>query len=248
MTTFNIICLAKSTKLHGTCIAGIKTDGSGWLRPVSDGGNGVLDAKHYTLDNGREPNLFEIIQIPCLKHKPEYHQPENWLINPNKTWTLVGSPTLKEVQELLNPEIEKCYNSPHLLGDQSEKISYESLIETPSNSSLAIIKPRNLEWNISSYKNKKKIKAKFLLAGIPYILPVTDPIWKSQLENLDEGTYSCSRVIEERKIENFSAEQFLLTISLSEPFVPQGYDTKFCYKLVVAVTNVLEIKNRLGFL
>jgi hypothetical protein len=35
MPTFEMICLAKSSKRGGICIAGLKTDGSGWLRPVS---------------------------------------------------------------------------------------------------------------------------------------------------------------------------------------------------------------------
>jgi len=248
MTTFEIICLAKSTKIGGTCIAGIKTDGSGWLRPVSEDGDGTLYRKHYILDSGCEPELFEIIRIPCLQPSPECHQPENWLIDPCAKWTLVGSPTLDQLQSLLNPLILKHSNYPELLGNKYEKISYDSLIEIPSKSSLAIIKPKNLQWSIISYDNKKKIKASFLLNGNTYDLSVTDPIWKSQMENLNEGTYSCLRVIEELEIVNFDPDNFLLTISLGKPFIPTGYNKKYCYKLVAAVINVQDIKTRLGFL
>jgi hypothetical protein len=64
----------------------------------------------------------------------------------------------------------------------------------------------------------------------------------------NEGIYSCLQVIEELKIVNFDPDNFSLTISLGEPFIPTGYDKKYCYKLVAAVMNVQDIKTRLGFL
>ncbi|MDB9318435.1 DUF488 domain-containing protein [Nodularia spumigena] len=64
----------------------------------------------------------------------------------------------------------------------------------------------------------------------------------------EEGIYSCEEVIEELKLHQFEPDQFRLTISLSEPFIPSGQEKKFCYKLVVAVINVADVKQRLGWL
>ncbi|MDB9340880.1 MULTISPECIES: DUF488 family protein [Cyanophyceae] len=54
--------------------------------------------------------------------------------------------------------------------------------------------------------------------------------------------------IEELKLHQFEPDQFRLTISLSEPFIPSGQEKKFCYKLVAAVINVADVKQRLGWL
>jgi hypothetical protein len=80
MPTFEIICLASSDKKSGRCTAGLKTDGSGWLRPVSIQSDGTLFPENYVLDNDREPQLFDVLEIECSEHRPERHQPENWVI------------------------------------------------------------------------------------------------------------------------------------------------------------------------
>ena len=81
MPAFEIICLANSTKYGGRCIAGLKTDGSGWLRPVSPRADGTLYPEHYMLDGNKEPELFDILEIECTGHRQECHQPENWIIS-----------------------------------------------------------------------------------------------------------------------------------------------------------------------
>jgi hypothetical protein len=63
MPAFEIICLANSTKYGGRCIAGLKTDGSGWLRPVSPRADGTLYPEHYMLDGNKEPELFDILEM-----------------------------------------------------------------------------------------------------------------------------------------------------------------------------------------
>ena len=52
MQTSDIICLAKSSKHGGICIAGIKTDGSGWLGPTFNKRNGTLYPGNYTTKDG----------------------------------------------------------------------------------------------------------------------------------------------------------------------------------------------------
>lgn len=241
MPNFEIICLAKSTKHGGICIAGIKTDGSGWLRPVSNKKDGTLYPEHYTLEDGSEPELFDIIRIPCTKPEPKCHQPENWLIQPNKFWKFIGNCTLFQAQQLLNPEIKNNSFSPELLGNTESKIDYEELTKSAFQSSLALIKPRELQWQITSYQGQKKCRAIFTLGENLYDLPITDPIWKSLLSSLKEGTYECEEVIEKLDLQNFESDKFRLTISLGEPF--EGY----CYKLVAAIINVADVKQRFGW-
>lgn len=250
MPTFEIICLAKSIKYGGTCIAGMKTDGSGWLRPVSNKKDGTLYPEHYTLDDGSEPQIFDIIRIPCVKPEPRYHQPENWLIKHNQLWENLGNPTLNQARQLLNPEIKKQSSSGELLGSLDEKISYEDLNKLTAQSSLALIKPNQIQWQIkrtNNYQNDKKFRTLFWLGENLYDLPITDPIWRDKLKYCEEGIYSCEEIIEELKLEGFEPDKFTLTISLGEPFKPSGQEKEFCYKLVAAVINVADVKKRFGW-
>lgn len=245
MLVFEIICLAKSTKHGGICIAGLKTDGSGWLRPVSNEEDGTLYPEHYTFRDDREPELFDIIRIPCIKPAPQCHQPENWLIDSSKSWQVLGSLTLSQAQRLLKPEIQRHYCSPQLLGSSDKQISYENLEKSPAQSSLALIKPEKIEWQVKKKFYEKKFRCRFCLSGTLYDLPVTDPIWTDKLDYFEEGTYSSQEVIQELQLDNFDPDQFRLTISLGEPFISSGQEKRFCYKLVAAVINVADVKHRL---
>ncbi|MDB9373752.1 dual OB domain-containing protein [Nodularia sphaerocarpa] len=248
MPIFEIICLAKSTKHGGICIAGLKTDGSGWLRPVSHKRDGTLYPEHYTLTNDSEPQLFDIIRISCTKPEPKCHQPENWLIDSRKSWEVLGSLTLSQARSLLIPEIQR-HSSPELLGTSDKQIFYENLEKSSAQSSLALIKPDQIQWQVKKkFHNEKKFRCLFFLSGSFYDLPITDPIWTDKLDYFEEGIYSCEEVIEELKLYNFEPDKFRLTISLSEPFIPFGQEKKSCYKLVAAVINVADVKQRLGWL
>ncbi|WP_427159667.1 dual OB domain-containing protein [Aliinostoc sp. HNIBRCY26] len=248
MFSFEIVCLAKSIKYGGICIAGIKTDGSGWLRPVSNRQDGTLYPEHYTLEDGREPELFDIIRIPCLRAYPKCHQPENWLIDTSKDWEILENLTLDHARSLLNPEIQRHSHSPELLGSLDKEICYENLERSSAQSSLALIKPESILWQVKiNLYNEKKFRCLFFLCGTSYDLPITDPIWVNKLSSLEEGIYSCEEVIENLELCNFERDQFRLTISLSEPFIPSGQEKKFCYKLVAAVINVADVKYRLGW-
>ncbi|MBD2516398.1 hypothetical protein H6G93_15520 [Nostoc sp. FACHB-973] len=246
MPTFDIICLAKSTKHGGMCIAGIRTDGLGWFRPIANKKDGTLYPEHYTLEDGREPQVFDIIRIQCSRPQRRYHHPENWLIEPNKLWKIVGTPTLSQVQQLLNPEVIKHSSSAELLGNSDKRVCYNDLKLVAAESSLALIKPRELQWEINP--EHKKYRANFSLGGTSYNFTITDPLWKSQLKYLEEGIYSCEEVIEKLELENYDCNNFLLTISLGEPFSPTETEEEFCYKLVAAVINVADIKKSFGWI
>ncbi len=248
MLTFDIICLAKSTKLGGICLAGIKTDGTGWLRPISNRINGTLYPEHYTLRDGREVQLFDIIRIPMIRYEPKCHQPENYLIHYSYKWQILGQATLEQVRKLIKPEIKKNSAEPKLLGNVDRRIRYEDLQISPIKSSLTIINPEKLKWQIQyNSKNEKNFRCLFYLCGNFYDLPITDPIWIDKLNYLEAGIYSCEEVIEKLKLENFEPDKFRLTISLGEPFKPSAEKQEFCYKLVASVINVADITKRLGW-
>ncbi|GCL35831.1 MAG: dual OB domain-containing protein [Sphaerospermopsis kisseleviana] len=249
MLTFDIICLAKSTKHGGICIAGIKTDGSGWLRPISNRRNGTLYPEHFMTRDGQEPELFDVIRIPFIRHEPQCHHPENYLIHYSYKWQILGKASLEQVKNLIKPEIKRGSSEPKLLGNFDKQIGYEDLQNTPLKSSLAMINPEVLEWEVRyNSQNKKNFRCLFCLCGNSYDLPITDPVWIEKLNVLEEGIYFCEDVIEKLNLENFEPDKFRLTISLSEPFQPYyPSQLEYCYKLVASVINVTDVSFRLGW-
>ena len=241
MPSFKMICLANSFKHGGRCIAGFKTDGSGWLRPISSKFDGTLYEEHYTLANGQEPQLFNIIKIECTQPRPEWHQPENWIIS-NRRWQLVGYPTREQLNNLLAKEIKRATNSPTLLSNQSDRIEWD-LQHNPPPASLCLIHPPTIQWQLSTkpYSNKKKFRAIFSLQETQYNLGITDPIWQNILNQLPDGEYTSEQIVDQLELENFNPDRFLLTISLSEPFQPSELDPIYCFKLVAAVINAENV-------
>jgi len=70
VTSFNILCLANSNKMRGTCIAGLRVDGGGWIRPVARTTHGELYPVHYILDHGSCPQLFDLLRIHLTDPSP----------------------------------------------------------------------------------------------------------------------------------------------------------------------------------
>ena len=221
MPWFEFICLANSYKKRGRCIAGLRTDGGGWIRPCADTNFGELYPHHYNLQDGSEPSMLDVIRVFCESRQTTPHQPENWLIG-RVGWRLVHRPAPASLIGLVRESL--CRGSG-LLGDANRRIAYEQLVERPAASSLALIAPRDLQWHVGSTPtNPRKARAQFRLAGAVYSLPVTDPAWMDAFRALEIGTHPVTACGIE------PGRKLLLTISLSEPF-----DDGNCYKLVTAI-------------
>ena len=223
MPAVEIICLANSRKLSGRCIAGLRTDGQGWIRPVGRSPDGTLYWQHYRLDDGTEAQVLDILKVDLASPRPEPHQPENWLIG-NIPWQLTARPAPQRCLSVLRSYIVR---GPDLFGNQHDRVAFSSFSQTSTQASLALVKPDTLEWHITkSFTGKRQTRAVFTLSGSPYDLSVTDPLWEQRLRNLSWGTHPMISV-------GLSADdKVLLTVSLGEPF--QGD----CYKLVAAVIVV----------
>ncbi|KFD41423.1 hypothetical protein DK28_0209205 [Peptococcaceae bacterium SCADC1_2_3] len=231
MPVVEIICLANSIKWGGRCVAGLRTDGQGWVRPVSNSRHGSLDNRHYKLPDGSEPRPLDVLRISLRNPQPQPYQPENWLID-NVSWQLISRSASCNVINIIQSYTE---SGSLLFGNTSDRISFESLSQNPTRSSLALIIPKNLNWYITtSIVDKRQIRAQFVLSGLPYNLAITDPLWIKRLSSLKYGYHplSAAGVSKDEKIR--------LVISLGEPF-QDGY----CYKLVAAIIILPDLcRNR----
>jgi hypothetical protein len=223
MPLVELICLANSTKMLGRCIAGLRMDGKGWVRPIaSDTDHGQLYLRHFKLDDGAEPRTLDVIRVDLARAEPAPGQPENWIIG-TAPWRLTSRPA----GENLYPKIRSALTTdPILLGSAQARIAATAASRLTS--SLTLVSPSKLRWKLKQdLRGNPQPRVTFGLAGQPYDLPVTDPMWTSRivrkLSQAEPGSYA------QEKIGIPQSSKVLLTVSLSEPL--NGY----CYKLAAAI-------------
>jgi hypothetical protein len=109
-------------------------------------------------------------------------------------------------------------------GHVFDRVNCAALDDRPAQTSLALIAPVDLRWQIRLTEDFKiRTRALFRLGHVRYNLSVTDPVWERRLRSLPEGDHD---LIDAGVGPN---QKVLLTISLGEPFHGD------CYKLVAGV-------------
>lgn len=226
MPEFEILCLANSRKHQGRCVAGIRLDGEGWLRPAGWNAEGTLYSNDYFLADGTETGVLDVLRIGCVRPRPEVHHPENWLIK-REPWTLLARPASEEIAPLLQHHLTPGQD---LFGDTSDCILYRTLRETPISASLALVLPDEIRWGVHAKPyGSRQFRVLFSLGSASYDLPLTDQNWEPRLNLLPPGMHHRLRAGLQPE------EVILLTISLSEPFQKNIQAEKVCHKLVAAV-------------
>ena len=217
-----IVCLANSRRPGGRCVAGKEVLLNGepglWIRPVSDREEGGVSEYERHYENGSEPRLLDVIDVPMLEPKPEAYQQENWLLDPDYYWERVKRLTPKD----LGPFIDKCdllwkngdssstgFNNRVGLG-VANTFGYSLLFIRVDNLSLRVSQP-----GLEQGKAKRDLDGAFKYHGYNYTLRVTDPDYEKRYKKLGNGVYAVGDAF--------------LTVSLGEPF--HGH----AYKLIAAI-------------
>ena len=220
-TVRRIVCLANSRRQSGRCIAGRVWDGNrpgNWIRPVSDREGEEVSEDECQYENGCDPQVLDIIDVPLLSHKPNNHQQENWLLDSNSDWTKVGVLSLDKLQQLVDP-VAPLWIDGHStnrgINDQIPLALTKSL-----DSSLRLIHVDSVQLSVlrpgTAFGNpKRRVQGRFSYAKKEYALWITDPSYEREYLSKPDDEYEIG-------------ESFL-TVSLGEPF------KEACYKLVAAV-------------
>jgi hypothetical protein len=226
MPEFEILCLANSRKRQGRCVAGIRMDGQGWVRPTGWNAEGTLYPNNYRLPDGSEAGLLDVLRIRCVKACPEPHHPENWLIA-QRAWELSARPAPPEALERLRASLAP---GPELLGSSDDRIPYAAFQKIPAQASLAVVQPDDIRWVLkTNARGERRTRVAFRLRGVTYHLALTDVAWEQRLRDLLPGSHR-------REAAGLTPDETVfLTISLSEPFQPEPTAEASCYKLVAAV-------------
>ena len=216
-----MVCLANSRKLSGRCVAGrelIDDQPAGWLRPVSDREHEEVSEYERQYEDGSDPRVRDIIDVPLLGARPKDHQKENWLLDPKYYWAKVGRAKWKDLEQLDEPTGPLWINDHHTYNGRNDKIPLT--LAASLDRSLRLVHVDSLQLSVfapgEAFGNsKRRVQARLSHGGVNYALWVTDPEYERRYLAQPDGEYDVG-------------ESFL-TVSLGEPFQAD------CYKLVAAI-------------
>ena len=217
-----IVCLANSRKLSGRCIAGKEISDNrvaGWVRPVSARPHEEVSECERQYENGSDPRVMDIMDVPLLGPRPKGYQWENWLLDPDQYWVKVGRTKWGELDRLADPDGPLWTNGGSTYHGRNDRISLSVAAEL--NSSLRLVRVEGLTLSVfapgKAFGNpKRRVQGWFRHNQADYRFWVTDPSYERAYLAKSDGDYEIG-------------ESFL-TVSLGEPA-----DDGFCYKLIAAV-------------
>ena len=224
-TVKRIVCLANSKKMSGRCVAGREVTAAGagqWIRPVSERPSEEVSENERQYEDGSDPQLLDVIDVPLIRHVPHACQTENWLLDPALYWRRVRRADWNDLQDYVeNPSGlwingHSTYHGEHdeIPLDEADKLSCSLFLIRVSSVDLCVFAPSEAFGN-----PKRRVQARFQHHGVRYSLWVTDP--------------HIEREFLARKDGNYSLGECCLTISLGEPYRTKG--AEYRYKLVAAI-------------
>jgi hypothetical protein len=214
-----IVCLANARKNSGRCIAGkeVLAEGYGqWIRPVSVRDSAELSQDERRYENGVQPKVLDIVEIPLAGPKPQLHQSENYVVDSRYYWKKKGELTWPSVKRLVDKPVPLWSTGDSTQNGHNDRVK----LETASNltNSLMLIEPEDLIVRVGPDFGTvwRRLRARFRHAGTHYNLSVTDPVAEKHFLAKPNSDYKLS--------------DMYLCISLGEP-----YTDGWCYKLVATI-------------
>lgn len=219
--TKRIVCLANSRKLQGRCIAGreiVSGRPGAWIRPVSDRPHEEVSEYERQYEDGSDPGVLDIIDVPLREPRPSGCQQENWLLDPNEYWVRGGRFSWANLEQLADNSGTLWINGYHTFNGQNDQIPLDQTATIGNSLKLVRVGAVRLSVFTSGGvfgPSKRRVQARFRFGKDDYALWVTDPIIERAYLARENGEYRLG--------------ESYLTISLGEPF------NDYCYKLVAAV-------------
>lgn len=218
-----MVCLANSRKLSGRCIAGKEFDGNRagtWIRPISAREHEEVSEYERQYENGSDPKVLDIIDVPLVEPRPKVYQQENWLIDPEVYWTRLGTLAWEQLASFQDAPGPLWINGHHTANGLNDQIPL--VLAANLNTSLKFIHIDGGEIHVVRIASqfapaRRRVQGLFNYAGQRYWLWITDPVIERAFLAKPDGQYPLC--------------ESYLTISVGEPF------REHCYKLVAAIIS-----------
>jgi hypothetical protein len=216
-----IVVLANSRKISGRCIAGKELVGTafgGWVRPVSLRPAGELSEADRQFQDGPDPKLLDVVEIPMSQHLAHGFQ-ENHAIDDHFYWVRKRKCTPAELKAALDSAATILWDNNSSSGNGlNDRVADATAANLQG--SLLLIEVPKLTISVAiegAYFNnaKRKVRGAFTHKNTSYILSITDPVIEREYLKKADGEYD--------------AGPATLCISLGDSF--QGY----AYKLIAGV-------------
>jgi hypothetical protein len=221
-TLKRIICLANSRKPGGRCVAGIELVDdvpAGWIRPVSAHEHEAVPVDEREYENGDDPEILDVIDVPVLKPVPSGFQTENWRLDPKFYWSKVGQVAPADLAEVVDNDGPLWLNTSSTYAGLNDRVPAAAASELTT--SLRLVHVPSLRLAVfrpgASFGNpKRRVQARFRVGDDDYWLWITDSVYEPRFKAEGDGDYDLG--------------PSYLTVSLAKPD-GDGY----AYKLVAAV-------------
>ena len=219
-----IVCLANSRKLHGRCVAGREWIGGRagrWIRPVSDREHQEVSEYERQYEDGSDPKVLDVIDVPVLEPRPDDYQSENWLLDPEYYWEKVGRLSWFDLPAVVDPSAPLWLDGSSTYHGRNDRILLDA-VDSVADSlklihvdqlSLSVFKPGEAFGNM-----KRRVQGRFTFAGRQYWLWVTDPVYERRYLAKLDGEYPIG--------------ECFLTVSLGEPYGGA------VYKLIASIITI----------
>lgn len=219
VTMVSMVCWACSAKEGAYCVAGLRTDGQGWVRPVSGRPNRALGPSDLLLDVGRPVRVGDLIELPVGAACPLPHQPENVRLTPGR-WRFLRQASESDLRHCLTARA----TGPALLGSCTDRLSWSEVTAKSVRESLALVVPERCTLRVRVYPERRQPRLVFSLAGVSYDLGLSDPEWRERVLQLPVGDSPVAAT-------GLAGHTLVLCVSLTDPYDRDGC----CYKVVAGV-------------
>ncbi|MFV0350336.1 MAG: dual OB domain-containing protein [Halodesulfovibrio sp.] len=191
MAQYRFICLAKSYKCGGYCVAGKTADDNQWIRPVSPNDEAGLTAGECQYIDRGTPEPLDIIECHLGEECPNGCQTENIIIELGQPWRKLGT---------FEGDITALCDDPANLwgiGDSSRYGLNDRVLVAfgePYDNSLHFISATNVSIIVQDEGQEDELKLKcriqFSYNNNNYRLMVTDPLIRNRYINMGAGQYN----------------------------------------------------------
>jgi hypothetical protein len=171
----------------------INNQPAGWIRPVSDRQHEEVSEYERQYEDGTDPLVLDIIDVPLKQPQAKDSQPENWLLDPEHYWVKVSTLKPTDLRRFVDKPSQIWANGHHTYNGMNDYVPSDSvkqmggslmLIHLSDGLRLHVYTPGEAFGNF-----KRRVQAEFDFRGVGYRLWVTDPLIEAKYLAQPDGQY-----------------------------------------------------------